>query len=135
MLGNLRTQMRNVSGNIFNMGVRSVDHHVQALLQNLVHYKDPTRRTTTFFKDSEIAKLAKSDFDHYRSAIMGEQKYSSTAAADNNLAKEIDDRRTIFKSNGTWGTSEAEGFKGSLPVRAVRKRTDLLYKASKLVEM
>ena len=121
MLGNLKTQVRNVGGNVLNLLVRDIDHHIQALIQSVYH-RDPTAKTVTFTGDKNLRKLAKSDFDSYKRSAMGEQKYSSSPTAK--LDKEINERRTIFKSNGKWGTTEAEGFSGSLPARAVRTLAD-----------
>lgn len=127
MLGNLKTQVRNVMGNLGNIVMRDIDHHLQAIMQAAVYRGDrKTERTTAFVRDKEIAKLARQDFDDFREMAMGETKYSPIPGASGNIGKEIDDRRTVFKSNGTWGTKEAEGIKRTLPVRAARFGYDKL---------
>lgn len=128
MLGNLKTQGRNVIGNAFNKIVRMVDRKTEALLQKAVHRKHKERIDTTLFLDKDLYKLAKEDFAAYKGEVMGEQKYSVTGGTKGDIEKAISDRRTILKNNGTWGTDEAEGAAGSLPVRYARKATDTVYK-------
>lgn len=96
MLGNLRTQGRNIIGNALNMGVRTVDQKFQALMQALVYGNDPSKRTTTLTRDPALYDLAKQDFEVHKAEAMGEGKYSDYSTRG--IQKAINDKRTIFKS-------------------------------------
>lgn len=120
MLGNLKTQTRNVGGNFVMGRIRAARTKVQALLEAAVSRATGgnIQRTTSFFRSKDLYQAAKQDFDSFKKEALGEQKYSDSGAA---MSSEIQDRRTIFKNNGTWGTLDS-----SNPIaRAARRVTDL----------
>lgn len=120
MLGNLKTQVRNVGGNTVMYGVRSLDNKVKYLLESVASWKTKGEydRTTTFTRDKALYDAAKTDFESFKSDALGEQKFSINSRS---LPKQIQDKRTIFKNNGTWGTLET-----SSPIaRALRKGSDV----------
>lgn len=119
MLGNLKTQIRNVAGNTAMWGVRSAKTKVQALAEALVSRATGGnfQRTTTLFRDRELYRMAKEDFNSIRAEAMGESKYSDSTRA---IPQAIQDRRTIFKNNGQWGTRE----NSPLIARAARGAAD-----------
>lgn len=127
MLGNLRTQTRNVGGNLINMVVRGIDSKVQALLQ-LGYKKDSGKRTVTFLLDKPLYEMAKQSFTEHQKEAMGQGKYADWSGSG--LMSDINEARTIFKNNGTWGTREASSpLLASAPVRAVRWGTNYINKA------
>lgn len=121
MLGNFKTQIRNIGGNLIMKGVRLGRTKVQATLEAAVNKatKGKTGRTTSYTRDREIYKLAKQEFDQAQKEIMGEQKYSVNGIT---LPADIHERRTIFKNNGTWGLDQHS------PAHLLRKGTDLFWK-------
>lgn len=120
MLGNIKTQVRNVGGNLIMKGVRTGRVKVQAAIEALAQKRGMDfERTTSFTRDREIYKLAKEEFDAAQAEIMGEQKYSYNGKS---VPAAIHNRRTIFKNNGTWGTDPHS------PAYLLRKGTDFLWK-------
>lgn len=123
MLGNLKTQIRNLGGNALMYGVRSANTKVNATLEFIASKlpKANFERTTSFFRDQDLYKLAKQDFEDVKSIATGEQKYSTTGGR--NIPNSIQKYRTVFKNNGAWGTMEDS----SLASKALRKGTDVAW--------
>lgn len=120
MLGNIKTQVKNVGGNLIMKGVRAGRVKVQAAIEALAQKRGMDfERTTSFTRDRAIYKQAKKEFDAAQAEIMGEQKYSYNGKS---IPAAIHNRRTIFKNNGTWGTDPHS------PAYLLRKGTDFLWK-------
>lgn len=122
MLGNLKTQVRNIGGNLIMKGVRAQRVKLQAAMENLVEKAARARgkefeRTTSLTRDREIFKLVKAEFDRAAEEIMGERKYSYNGQS---IPAAIQNRRTIFKNNGEWGLD------GKGPASLLRRGTDAL---------
>lgn len=122
MLGNLKTQVRNVGGNVIMKGVRAQRVKLQAAMENLAEKAARARgrefeRTVSLTRDREIFKLAKEEFDRSAEALMGERKYSYNGQS---IPADIQNRRTIFKVNGEWGLD------GKGPASLLRKGADAL---------
>lgn len=122
MLGNLKTQVRNIGGNLIMKGVRAQRVKLQAAMENLVEKAARARgkefeRTTSLTRDREIFKLAKAEFDRAAEEIMGERKYSYNGQS---IPAAIQNRRTIFKNNGEWGLD------GKGPASLLRRGADSL---------
>lgn len=120
MLGNLKTQVRNVGGNLIMKGVRAQRVKLQAAMENLAERAARAKgaefeRTVSLTRDREIFKLAKEEFDRAAEEIMGERKYSYNGQS---IPAAIQNRRTIFKNNGEWGLD------GKGPASLLRKFTD-----------
>lgn len=122
MLGNLKTQVRNVGGNAIMKGVRAQRVKLQAAMENLAEKAARAKgaefeRTVSLTKDREIFKLAKEEFDRSAEALMGERKYSYNGQS---IPAAIQNRRTIFKNNGEWGLD------GKGPASLLRRGADAL---------
>lgn len=122
MLGNLKTQVRNVGGNVIMKGVRAQRVKLQAAMENLAERSARAKgaefeRTVSLTRDREIFKLAKEEFDRSAEALMGERKYSYNGQS---IPADIQNRRTIFKVNGEWGLD------GKGPASLLRKGADAL---------
>ena len=122
MLGNLKTQVRNVGGNVIMKGVRAQRVKLQAAMENLAERAAKARgrefeRTVSLTRDRDIFKLAKEEFDRSAEALMGERKYSYNGQS---IPADIQNRRTIFKVNGEWGLD------GKGPASLLRKGADAL---------
>lgn len=123
MLGNLKTQVRNVGGNTVMMGVRFARGKVQAMMEAAVSKATggKIQRTTTFLRDKNLYQEAKRDFENIQAEAMGQRRYSDYMSA---APSAIQDRRAIFKNSGTWGTKE----NSPAIARSVRQFTDILWK-------
>lgn len=122
MLGNLKTQVRNVGGNLIMKGVRAQRVKLQAAMENLAERAARAKgaefeRTVSLTRDREIFKLAKEEFDRAAEEIMGERKYSYNGQS---IPAAIQNRRTIFKNNGEWGLD------GKGPASLLRRGADAL---------
>ena len=124
MLGNLRTQVKNISGNIAMRGIADIKNKVAATIEAIAAKRSggDFQRTTTFLRDKELYQAAKADFESIKKAAMGAGRYTDTTVAA--PMKEINERRTIFKNNGTWGTLPDS----SQTARLARKITDAAWK-------
>lgn len=102
MLGNLKTQAKNLTGNATMLGLRTVKDRVAAGIEFVVSgaSKGKYQKMKAFVYDPALFKAAWNDYKEVRSAALGEQKYSSR---NGRFPKEIDEKRTIFKNNGDWG--------------------------------
>lgn len=120
MLGNFKTIFRNYGGNAIMYGVRSGRVKLESALQNAVYAlsKGRTDRTTTFFRDKGLYKEALRDFESVKAEASGEQKYS---VYSKRLPTAIQNYRTIFKNNGTWGTEPDS----NVVAKGLRKASDV----------
>lgn len=119
MLGNFKTIFKNDGGNAIMYGVRASRVKLEAALQNAAYSLSggKTERTTTFFRDNKLYKEALNDFEAVKAEASGEQKYS---VYSKRLPTAIQDYRTIFKNNGTWGT----GSDSNIVAKGLRKASD-----------
>lgn len=120
MLGNFKTIFRNYGGNAIMYGVRSGRVKLESALQNAVYAlsKGRTDRTTTFFRDKGLYKETLRDFESVKAEASGEQKYS---VYSKRLPTAIQNYRTIFKNNGTWGTEPDS----NVVAKGLRKASDV----------
>lgn len=128
MLGNFKTQSRNLIGNVLmgvNTAVKSrVGAAIEAAAQATGAYKG--ERTKSVWAGHKLYGEAWNDYSNVKAAAEGEGKYQDN---NRNLSRAIQDKRTIFKNNGTWGTNEAKTAVGrSAPVKAARKVSDVVNK-------
>lgn len=128
MLGNFKTQSRNLIGNVLmgvNTAVKSrVGAAIEAAAQATGAYKG--ERTKSVWAGHKLYGEAWNDYRNVKDAAEGEGKYQDN---NRNLSRAIQDKRTIFKNNGKWGTNEAKTAVGrSAPVKAARKVSDVVNK-------
>lgn len=119
MLGNLKTQVRNIAGNAFMQPVRIVKDKIGAVLERVAGVKKENR-TKSFLYAPSLYSAASKDYDNVRSAALGEEKYAMSSVSG---TQAIDQQRTIFKNNGTWGTLPDS----PMAAKAARKATDVLW--------
>lgn len=110
MLGNFKTQARNLIGNSAMFVTQTAKNRVKAAAEvtaNLFRAEDnKMERTAVFWVNGELLKQAAADFDNIRDIARGEGKYNDTRK----FAKEIEDKRTILKVNGEWGKTADSSF-------------------------
>ena len=133
MLGNFKTQIRNVTGNATMAIMQKVKNEIAAGIETIAHTVSggKVERTKSFGVAPELYAAAWNDFRSVQKAALGEGKYSDINEISNNeFLRGIDDKRTIFKNNGTWGTGKSDSaFFRSAFMQKVRKGTDALWKA------
>ena len=120
MLGNLKTQVRNVTGNVGMQTQRILKDRLAAVMELTM---DKSSRTKSFMGDPKLYKLAAKDFAQFQDAAMGEQKYTDTRG----VMKEVAKRRDPFHITQSWG--KADGLRkainvGSKALSAWRKVTN-----------
>lgn len=121
MLGNFKTQWRNFVGNVGMQAVQRVKDGIATALESIAYHASGGKfeRTKSFAAGKELRDAAKADFKNVRTVALGEGKYHEGGDSDAFL-RGVEDKRTIFKNNGDWGTTES-----SNPfVRASRITTD-----------
>lgn len=125
MLGNFKTQIRNVIGNAGMQPVRIAKDKIGAVLEAAANAASggKIQRTKSFLTSPELVKQAWSDFDNVANEAMGEGKYEDYTQGQ--TARDIEDKRTIFKNNGDWGTNEED----NAFLKGLRKTTDVGWKA------
>ncbi|WP_195377391.1 hypothetical protein [Anaerotruncus rubiinfantis] len=117
MLGNVRTQGRNLAGNTVFVPARKFKNLIAAGLESALPMKERSKAILNrrAAGDRALIEFAKGDYANVRDAILGTGKM--------NAASQLDQKRTIFKNNGDWGTRADDGV---LP-RKVRAATDKLW--------
>lgn len=99
MLGNFKTQIRNVGGNTLMMATQMTKNRVKAAaeaIDNLFRSEDKKiERTAAFRVGKQLRTEAAADFESIKDIARGEGKYNDNAK----MAKEIQDKRRIFNSN------------------------------------
>ena len=129
MLGNFKTQGRNVLGNTGMMLVQKAKNAVRSGLESIAQSasggKYQKQYSTTYTADQKAA--ARADFNNNKDiqkAAMGEKKFSD---ASRQFSSEIDEKRKIFK-HGDNAITRALGIAGKQDL--VGKGLDLYQKAT-----
>lgn len=133
MLGNFKTQERNILGNTAMLVTTSTKNRVKAvgeLTANLFR-KNKLERTASIIVKPSLLKEATADFANVADIASGGDKHLSESRR---FASEIEDKRTIFKVNGTWGKEADSNFlsagarkvadKGAAALEGARKLTN-----------
>lgn len=134
MLGNFRTHIRNTTGNAGFVPVRMMKNAIGAGIEAAVNKRsinkgkggiERTKSILNPFSESDRAllKAAWSDYNSVSDEILEGGKFSD-------FKSEIDKERTIFKNNGTWGTTKDS----SGAAKVTRKVTDAAWKALDTVD-
>jgi hypothetical protein len=124
MLGNFKTQVRNIAGNAGMQPVRIAKDKIGAVLEEAASAATggKVERTKSFLVSPSMVKQAWADFESVQNEALGEGKYQNTT---DQTQRDIQDKRTIFKNNGDWGTSpESNAF-----LRGLRSSTDVGWRA------
>lgn len=95
MLGNFKTQIRNVTGNALNAGLTKGKNQVATLIElAVIKAGGKIERTKSFKKDPEVYRAALKDAEKMMDAILAGGKYEDGRRFDANIEK----YRTIFKN-------------------------------------
>jgi len=95
MLGNFKTQGRNITGNTISLVSTVAKRKVQAVaeLATAAATGGKYERNTSLVTSPELRKLAKEDFELVKEDVKGEQKYSDVSRQ---VSKGIQDKRQIL---------------------------------------
>ncbi len=97
MLGNFKTQIRNLAGNSLMTGMRAVKNEVAAGIEALAAKLNPNlERTQSAFVGKAWMDATKADFENVREAAQGNGRYDDTSRTA--IEREIQARRRIFKT-------------------------------------
>ena len=101
MLGNLKTQARNIIGNVGNMAMYKAKNTVRSAIESIANAvtDGKVERQYSAFYGTDLYSAALQYFNNNKSVqkdTMGERKYSNVAQQYSN---EIENKRRIFKSN------------------------------------
>lgn len=99
MLGNLRTQVRNITGNMGMIAVTEMKNLVATGIEQIASLASGGKynRTTAVFVGKELMKSAKEDFGNVEAIILGGGKYADETAEVTAFSKDVMDQRKIFK--------------------------------------
>lgn len=125
MLGNFKTQARNVLGNTSSLVTKIVKDRLAATIEGVGYVVSGGKmeRTRSVWAGGKLYKEAWADFQAHKAEALGEEKYTNVAQK---TSKGIEDARTIFKVNGTWGTENAASeFGRSKAAKLARKGADV----------
>lgn len=100
MLGNFKTQGRNLAANLGTKYLYDVKDGVVLVLENIAHAATGGKieKTKALFVSKEQLAAAKADFEDVKFAVLGGQKYSDTTNQTSEFMQKIQDKRKIFKS-------------------------------------
>ncbi len=121
MLGNFKTQERNILGNTASLLTKLTKDRLAAGIEGIGYVVSGGKmeRTRSVWAGGKLYKEAFADFSAHKAEALGEPKYTSVGEK---TSKEIEDNRTIFKVNGTWGTDDAsKPFARSIAAKGARK--------------
>ena len=97
MLGNLRTQGRNILGNTFMQFMYGAKNANQTLLESIAKAVNPDyQRQTTLFANRDLVNEAKADYDENAEWVNGDQKYNESQ--EKGFAGDVEEQRQIFSS-------------------------------------
>ena len=90
MLGNPRTHIKNIAGNVVFTPAIKLKNYIGAIIERLARV-DESKRTKSMHKSKEAVEFAKKDFSKMQKVLQGENaKYAVTS--------DIEGKRTIFKT-------------------------------------
>lgn len=108
MLGNFRTQGRNLAGNAGMMAVAAAKNTVRYGFERLAEAVTGGKyqRNTSLTVSREMMNAARADYEVYADFVNGDSKYSE-GRTTNRIENDIRDNRTVFKSKLLEGYRKA----------------------------
>lgn len=103
MLGNFKTQVRNITGNVGMRAVSSARNTVAATLERLAG----TERTKSVTVSRDLMNAAGADFSNVRNEAMGEGRYSDNPMDPGTFWQGVEERRRIFRTGAMEGYRRA----------------------------
>lgn len=103
MLGNLKTNVRNVAGNVGSMVMYRIKDQVATAVERLAG----TERTKSSIVGRELLQACKDDFDQVKSTVNSGGKYNERMASSDEFRQGVMDKRQIFKNPVAEGYRKA----------------------------
>lgn len=99
MLGNLKTNVRNVAGNIGAAVAYRVKDQVAATMEDFVSvFNKDFQRTKSHTVSAELLKAAIADFESVKSSVNSGGKFNERMSANGDLRQGIMDKRKVFNN-------------------------------------
>ena len=96
MLGNFKTQGRNILGNTSQLIMTRLKGDIAAGIESIVKIVNPDfEKTKSFAVSRDLMRAAKSDFEDVQDIALGEAKFSDTESTG--FMKGVEEKRRIFK--------------------------------------
>lgn len=99
MLGNMRTQVRNISGNIGAKFTYLAKDQIGAALEKVAHAFNPDfQRTKSAWVSNDLKAMGRVDFDEVRDIVLENGRFDDARRFDStHFAREVNERRRIFR--------------------------------------
>lgn len=94
MLGNLKTNVRNVMGNVGSSLVYRMKDQIATTIERIAG----TERTKSHTVSRELLTVCKQDFDQFKDVVSSGGKYSDGLSSDDQFRQGVMDKRRIFKN-------------------------------------
>lgn len=126
MLGNLKTNVRNVAGNVANTAVYRFKDLTGAVLESIANKASGGKvgKTKSVIVDKQLQKAMEPYYQQVKNAIGSGGKYADNASASGDFAQGVMDKRRIFKSNAKNETVRKIGDAVLAPMEGYRKATN-----------
>lgn len=108
MLGNLKTNVRNVAGNLAMKGTYKIKDSIAAGVETLLHKASGGKfqKTKSLTVSSELREACKADFAQYAGIVSDGGKYGDGQTAAGDFAKGVMEKRRIFKGDVRTGNEK-----------------------------
>ena len=102
MLGNLKTNVRNIAGNIGSAAVYRVKDTIATGMESIAHAVSggKTERTKSLFVRKSLLDACKEDFNQFKETVSSGGKYGERMSASSQFEQGVQDKRRIFKNPG-----------------------------------
>lgn len=102
MLGNLKTNVRNIVGNIGSAAVYRVKDTIATGMESIAHAVSggKTERTKSLFVRKSLLDACKEDFNQFKETVSSGGKYGERMSASSQFEQGVQDKRRIFKNPG-----------------------------------
>lgn len=130
MLGNLKTQVRNIFGNATMAAVSTIKNEVGAGIELIANKVSggKVKRTKSFGVSKEQLQAAKNDFDGVKEFVTGERRYDDKNSESDDFLRSAMQQKRVFKSNNkviNAAMTPLEGYRKL--TSAVMEKGDLLF--------
>lgn len=96
MLGNFKTQGRNILGNTSQLIMTRLKDNIAAGIESIVKFVNQNyEKTKSFTVSKELLRAGRADFESIQDIALGSSKYNDTEATG--FMKGVDEKRRIFK--------------------------------------
>lgn len=126
MLGNLKTQVRNLAGNVGSMAVYRMKDAIATGMEAIANKVNSGKveRTKSFTVSKELRKACNEYFNQDKLAVTDGGKFGERLSAKGQFEQGIQDQRVIFKSNAQNPTLKKVGDIALAPLEGYRRATN-----------